>query len=180
MFTENKKEKGFTLLYAVLVSSLVLAIGVSIMSIAFKQLILSSTGRESQYAFYNANSGTECALFYDFNSDFFSTSTPRDNFFSTTNEHCMKSNFYGLNVNSLVANGANFETENDYGVTTFYLKPADMCNGLNDPNDYIVKIVLKKNIDANGLVSTILESRGYNTCDSSNPRRVERGLRVTY
>jgi len=27
---------------------------------------------------------------------------------------------------------------------------------------------------------TTIESRGYNTCDASNPRRVERGLRATY
>lgn len=27
---------------------------------------------------------------------------------------------------------------------------------------------------------TTIESRGYNTCDTSNPRRVERGLRIDY
>lgn len=71
-FIKNN-QKGFTVLYAVLVSSLVLAIGVSIFNIAFKQLVLSSQVRESQFAFYAADSGLECALYWDFqyaNSDY--------------------------------------------------------------------------------------------------------------
>jgi hypothetical protein len=48
---ENIKNKGFTMLFAVLVSVIVLAVGASIISIALKQVVLSGIGRESQYAF---------------------------------------------------------------------------------------------------------------------------------
>ncbi len=58
--------RGFVLLYAVMTSTIVLAVGVSIISIALKQLAISSLGRESQYAFYAANTGAECALYWDF------------------------------------------------------------------------------------------------------------------
>lgn len=57
---------GFVLLYAVMTASIVLAVGVSIISIALKQLSISTLGRESQYAFYAANTGAECALYWDF------------------------------------------------------------------------------------------------------------------
>jgi len=54
------------LLYAVMTSTIILAVGVSIISIALKQLSISTLGRESQYAFYAANTGAECALYWDF------------------------------------------------------------------------------------------------------------------
>jgi hypothetical protein len=59
-------QRAFVLLYAVMTSTIVLAVGVSIISIALKQLAISTLGRESQYAFYAANTGAECALYWDF------------------------------------------------------------------------------------------------------------------
>lgn len=56
---------GFTLFYAVLVSSLLLALGLAIFNITYKELILSAGARESATAFYAADSGLECALFWD-------------------------------------------------------------------------------------------------------------------
>jgi hypothetical protein len=61
-----KRSRGFVLLYAVMTSTIILAVGVSIISIALKQLNISTVGRESQYAFYAANTGAECALYWDF------------------------------------------------------------------------------------------------------------------
>jgi Tfp pilus assembly protein PilX len=61
----SAKQRGFTLFYAVLVSSLLLAIGVAIFNITFKELILSSGARESVNAFYAADTGLECALYWD-------------------------------------------------------------------------------------------------------------------
>jgi len=54
-FKKNNKREGFVLLFAVLISSLVLAVGISMISIALKQVQLSGSGRDSQYAFYVAN-----------------------------------------------------------------------------------------------------------------------------
>lgn len=65
IFTHRTEEKGFTILLAALIASLVLALGISIFTIAQKQLILSSIGRNSQYAFYAADTAAECALFWD-------------------------------------------------------------------------------------------------------------------
>ncbi|HXK39131.1 MAG TPA: hypothetical protein VJ043_03525 [Candidatus Paceibacterota bacterium] len=73
---ELRTNRGFTLLLAALVASITLAIGVSIFEITQKQVILSSLGRDSQFAFYTADTGAECALYYDVRHGYFGTSTP--------------------------------------------------------------------------------------------------------
>jgi hypothetical protein len=69
-------QAGFTILLAALVTSLVITLGISIFSIAQKQVILSSLGRNSQYAFYTADTAAECALYWDVRHDFASTTGP--------------------------------------------------------------------------------------------------------
>ncbi len=67
MFKSLQTKKGFSILFASLVASLVLAIGLAILRITIKQITLASAGRESQHAFYAADTGTECALYLDYN-----------------------------------------------------------------------------------------------------------------
>jgi len=71
-----KSEKGFTLLLAALVASIVLSVGAAIFAIAQKQLTLSAIGRDSQFAFYAADTAAECALYWDFRHSFFGTTPP--------------------------------------------------------------------------------------------------------
>ncbi len=61
-FAENR---GFTLLLAALVAAIVLSLASSIFTVAQKQLVLSSIGRDSQFAFYAADTAAECALYWD-------------------------------------------------------------------------------------------------------------------
>lgn len=70
------RSRGFTLLLAALVASIVLALGAAIYSIAFKQVSLSSIGRDSQFAFYAADTIAECVLYWDVARSHFTTSTP--------------------------------------------------------------------------------------------------------
>lgn len=60
-----KNKKGFALLFSVLVSSLLLTIGLSIFSIALKELSISTATRQSIHAFYAADSGLEYAKYRD-------------------------------------------------------------------------------------------------------------------
>ncbi|MDB5238564.1 MAG: seg [Candidatus Kaiserbacteria bacterium] len=69
------RTKGFTLLLAALVASIVLSLGTSVYTIAVKQVQLSSLGRDSQFAFYTADTGAECALYWDVRFDAFATSS---------------------------------------------------------------------------------------------------------
>lgn len=70
------QSRGFTLLLATLIASLLLILGAAIFSIIKKEIVLSSLGRDSQFAFYAADTGAECALYWDFRFDTFSTTTP--------------------------------------------------------------------------------------------------------
>ena len=72
----SSKKRGFTLLLAALVSSVVLAMGASLFILAKKQVILSGLGRDSQIAFYAADQAAECALYWDSRWSYFGTSTP--------------------------------------------------------------------------------------------------------
>src|SRR3989338_4365174 len=73
--TRVKPQKGFTLLISVLIASILLALGFAIYNIVSKEILLSSAGRESQFAFYAADSGIECALYWDVQGNAFATSS---------------------------------------------------------------------------------------------------------
>ena len=55
------KEKGFALLMTLIVVTVVVSIGLSILSLSIKQAQLSTNAKESEIAFHAANAGSECA-----------------------------------------------------------------------------------------------------------------------
>lgn len=57
---------GFALLLTLIVVSVVLAIGLTILNVTLKQYTLSVTGRESEIAFHVANSMVECFQYQRF------------------------------------------------------------------------------------------------------------------
>ncbi len=65
MATHPPNSRGIAILYAVLLTSVILSIGLLLMDIVTKQIILASTGRNSQAAFYAANLGVECVKYWD-------------------------------------------------------------------------------------------------------------------
>ncbi|OGG45217.1 hypothetical protein A2673_02375 [Candidatus Kaiserbacteria bacterium RIFCSPHIGHO2_01_FULL_50_13] len=71
-----RAERGFTLLLTALVSAIVVSLGISIFSLSQKEIILSSIGRESQFAFYAADSSAECALYLDIRHASFGSTPP--------------------------------------------------------------------------------------------------------
>jgi Tfp pilus assembly protein PilX len=61
----QKRERGFTLLIAVIFMSVMLSFGLALGALAYKQQVLASSAIESQYAFYAADAALECALYED-------------------------------------------------------------------------------------------------------------------
>ena len=59
------------MLFAVFIAGLMTSIGLAIFNIALKEVALSGTGRESQFAFYAADTGAECALYWDYKNNIF-------------------------------------------------------------------------------------------------------------
>ncbi len=69
LITKNKKDKqasrGFTILYAILITTVVLSIGLSLLGVLIQQISLSGVERESAVSSSVTDSGMECALFWD-------------------------------------------------------------------------------------------------------------------
>lgn len=180
MSKKAKSKKGFAMLFAVLVSSVLLSIGVSIFNLTLKELVLSSSGRESQFAFYAADTGIECALYWDFKatppSTMFATSaasvgTWRNDMIDAQAPTCV-----GVDMTSSFKTPT--QTSGSNAVTRFELTiPNEFPVGVQSP--YCAIVTVTKTVA--GFVSTVIESRGYNTaCDSTDQNRIERALKVSY
>jgi hypothetical protein len=61
----NNGWRGFTLLLSLIVVSILTSVGLGVFDIVLREIVLSSFGRESQKAFYAADTGVECVLYHD-------------------------------------------------------------------------------------------------------------------
>jgi hypothetical protein len=59
------KNKGFVLLFAVTLAAIFLSIALGIASVALKEVNFSTSAKNSNDAFFAADTGVECALYYD-------------------------------------------------------------------------------------------------------------------
>lgn len=169
--TLGRRSAGFTILFAVLVASLLLSIGLAIFNIALKEIILSSTARESQYAFYAADSGIECALYFDLQEEAFSISAihgPID---------CNDAPIPNEGGGSTDFGGQGYGYVNRFTLMSLSGASADPCA--------VVTVIKTLDTDGNDDTThddpferTKIESRGRSSCDSSNPRRVERAIEL--
>jgi hypothetical protein len=62
----KKNKRGFTIFFAMLVSTLALSVGLAIFDLTIRELDLSATATQSQFAIYAADTGADCALYWDF------------------------------------------------------------------------------------------------------------------
>jgi len=180
----KENNKGFVILIAVLVAGIFVVIGASILLISVKELELSTGQTQSQYAFYAADTGMECALYWDLRYSAFATST---NSSEPTSLYCDGVNIVaGKGWSWLAKKGGKFKdlghgpSGKDVGNTIFSMIGEDLYP--NDPkrNDCVIVYVVKVWDPVKKKFNTYIESRGYNTCDETDPRRVERALRATY
>ncbi|MFZ1988051.1 MAG: hypothetical protein WAV21_03425 [Minisyncoccia bacterium] len=63
--TGYSSKRGFTLLIALVLSTVAVSITLALTTLAYKGLILSSGSQQSQQAFYAADTVLECALLWD-------------------------------------------------------------------------------------------------------------------
>ena len=161
-----QKNKGFTVLFSVVVSALVLAIGLSIANITLKQIRISTLGRDSQVAFYAADSGSECVMYHDLINEAFATSSESDQAALPDTISCFGGEG-NVEIDSLEDDSATstITLSDDQGASGFC---ANVQIGKYDTNDdgYTDK--------------TIILSRGYNLCNIDSTRLLERGIRIKY
>lgn len=185
-----KNKRGFTLLFAVLVSVLVLAVGASIISIALKQVILSGAGRESQYAFYAANTGIECALHWDLNGQVINAAGEITYVFPPPGQPSLESFTDVRCAGGNIATGTGFTDPSPKftgawdrsaeGRTVFKIAITNDINAETSDIMYCAEVTVEKE-EVDDVIVTTITSQGLNSCDPDNdPRAVERGLVLQY
>lgn len=169
----ENRNRGFTLLLAALVSSIVLALGASIFTLARKEVMLSSLGRDSQYAFYSADQAAECALYWDSRWLFFGTSTPSN--VTAPNPMCdgqTLTDQNGADINLQRPSPASYPY-----TMTFKYSPRSAAVS------YCAIGYVQKTQDVSGIVRTTIHTDGYSsscTTLASNPRTLQRSVELHY
>lgn len=183
--------RGFTIFFASLVTALALAIGLAIYDLTVRELDLSSTASQSQYAIYAADTGAECALYLDTKctasgciaGSAFATSTETDGgtFPPTSGIVCNTQDVAAAGTPpaawALPPTGWTAWSVTRVGstaTTTFWMPLSSSANGP------CVKVeVGKSSASPTSPSKTLILAHGYNTCQSGNTQ-LERALQVNY
>ncbi|MES2668747.1 MAG: hypothetical protein V4644_03615 [Patescibacteria group bacterium] len=158
MIHTHASSRGFTLLIAVVLTSVLLSVALALLDITYKQVVLSSVARQSQYAFYAADSAMECALYWDQQRNAFS-------YLGVIPGNSIQCSGTNISLTSSVSGGIR--------TTTFSTPCAD---GLTAS----ITIEKTNGTACSGTATSCLYASGYNSCNSGDLRRVERGLKVFY
>lgn len=159
METNNKKreEGGYAILFTVVIVGIISMITMGLAEAAYKQTILSSVARDSTTAFYQADIGSECALYAD----------KKELYLNATGSEfiCAGKTLSYKNVD-----------ETTDGLGNFEINPSD--SDLISSNKCF-RIIISKTDDGEALHTELVTS-GYNICKKNNLRTVERSIRVSY
>jgi len=93
----TNKSGGFVVLFTVLISSIILAIALGISSVSLGEVVLSGTAKEGNTAFFAADAGAECALYFDRVEDTFDDLFAIPNF--SCNENILSTAIFKFNTN---------------------------------------------------------------------------------
>lgn len=151
--------KGIAIYVAVTITAALILVSFSVISLALKQIVISSTSRDSQAAFYAADSGVECALFWDLKN------TGGSLFATSTGNQTISCNSISSTVTKTLDAGTGV------GTSTFSYSFT--------PDPYCVSVWVTKSYNGS-TIKTNIEARGYNSCSTTNQRRVERAIRANY
>ncbi len=146
-----KNEKsGYAILFTVVVISVIMAIAIGMSNTVFKELNLASVANDSQSAFYEADTATECGLYAEIvlglhNGDDF---------------HC------GMDTTDTT-----FDFTADVSTSHFNLVQDTIPD--NSP-------CFKVTVDKPTSDTSVMQAKGYSNCDLTSTRTVERAIEVFY
>ena len=157
-------ESGFAILFAVLLASFLITLGISIFSISLKEIQITTSVRDSQIAYYIADSARECALYWDVKHGAFPTCLNSDCSVKTTQ------------ITPITCNGNPIYLTFSQNGLTFSASKTDFfqasSTSLATP---VADLQISKEFSSlTSRVITTIRSFGHNT--SILGRRVERGI----
>ena len=156
----NNRKKGVTIFFAMLIIALLIGIGSSISLLSQKQVNISTLSKQSELAFYSADSGAECVFYWDKNSTKLDPWTAQ----STAAINC---------------NAASVTVCDN---TTSFCTDTTKTFRISFGNNACADITLSKQQlgDAPFVVVTTLTSQGYNDCRANAVNQLQRTIKVTY
>lgn len=179
---KTPKQNGFALLMAVILTSTLLLVVYSLSNISLKELTLSYAGRDSQVAFYAADTGVECAQYWDIRNPLgsaFANPSPSSSIDCNGNTITADSSVVDIVPQTSPATTAYFGHSDGTSLFQFCINGA--CNVNNNQYGPCAIVTVTKDLPLpSGYIKTTIESRGYNTCNTDSPQRFERGISVTY
>ncbi|MFA6355034.1 MAG: hypothetical protein WCW65_01245 [Candidatus Paceibacterota bacterium] len=158
-----KSDGGYAILFTVVVVGIISMITIGLSNAAYKQMILSSVAKDSTTAFYQADIASECALYAD-NTEFLEDTKLSDTFICAGNTNLKYSHVESTEP----------ALPNDPRVSVYNLDPLD-----GTIKGKCSRITITKR-ESTTLISTQIQSMGYNICNKSNLRTVERAIEVNY
>jgi hypothetical protein len=159
---KTKNNRGFAILFAVTLSSIVLGIALGVVNISLKEIKFGTSARSTNDAFFAADTGIECAL---------------------ANDKSTSESFIEAGEPFVYCLGGEIVPEGSYPFFEFVI------SGLGSAEQSCAKISVLKTeaIDQQEPpvpATTTIISKGYDTgdesCDSVNPDRIEREIKITY
>lgn len=185
-FLPTHKQQGFALLYAVLLTGIILTIGLGLSSILTKQIILSSIGANSQKAYYAANTIKECVLHWGIYGG--TVSNPNGSAFGGWYVSADDSLQFlppdsdaqivcGLATLPVVNGG---QSTNEYGVNFYQFTVGDSaCNDLGNDLSAAARVTMYASdpVTNKGAPISVVEATGYGPSCTEGPRRVERVIK---
>lgn len=162
-YAHNNTKRGVTIFFAILIIGLLLGIAASISLLSQKQVTLSSVSKQSELAFYSADSAIECVVYWDQNTG---SANPFD--FSTTSSSAV---INCNNQNITVCSNSNPSLDSCQSESkSFQIPLGNTCASTT-----IIKEIIS------GVTTTQITAYGYNTsCSGSSSRRLQRALQVGY
>ncbi len=157
------KTRGFAILYAVLMVSIVLTISLTLLDISYKQLVLSSINKESKLAYYAAVNALNCANYWDLSSN-----KPFGDFVDYSDGIVTAPGDRRINCTGTVILESSVVFDPFDKTSTF---------DVNFPDGSTAHVVVTKGQDPANTITpgdTFIRVDGYNTADVNNPRRVQR------
>jgi len=167
-----KKDTGFTLFISLTITATLLLVAAGIVTVALRQSFLTGSSRESQYAFYAADSGIECAIYWDVKNgtgfSAFSSLSPDSTTIICNADDANTTNVGKTNPFPNSFGGPSASNISSFRLTLYSNPPAY--------TPYCADVTVTKSLDG----KTKIISKGYNTCDDTNPRRTQRSVEVNY
>lgn len=160
------KQKGIAMLYTIIIISVVITVTLGAMSFVIKEKTLSSVAKNSLDARASADVGLECMLYLDkAPSKFLDPNLPA--YMGTFTQLCGR---------DASGNSISYDVIALSGSPSGYVYYLGTTSGVTGP---CFEAYLYRDISVTPN-TTKIEIQGYNICDTTNPRSVQRGIIAEY